>query len=82
MWQVWEYPLPTGDTARGIAAGFSDFGGTDVSHRFHRLGPDGRRIEYENGGHRLDIVNGPPAKLMKRIGAMQPGGAFVVGGAA
>lgn len=76
MWQVWEYETPTGEVVRGIPAGTSDFGGTDVSQRFHRIGPDGRRVEYANGGVCLDIVSGSKLRAARRIGAMPPHGIF------
>jgi len=78
MWQVWEYDDATGTMRRGVSAGQSDYGGTDVTYRFHRLDDDGRRIEYANGGFMLDFINGPKARWAKvrRIGAMTPGGQF------
>lgn len=76
MYQVWKY-LDATDTERlGIIVRHSDFGGTDISYCFHRLGDDGRVIEFDNGGHRLNIVSGPRLKLANRVGAMEPGGSF------
>lgn len=76
MLQVWEYETATGVTVRGAMAGHSDFGGADISYRFHRLDDSGRVIETQNGGHLLDIVSGSRLKAANRIGAMPFGGAF------
>lgn len=64
---VWEYEVG-GATYRGAMLGFRDYGGTDVSYRFHRLGEDGRPITFPNGGIRLDILSGAPLKAARRIG--------------
>ncbi len=65
---VWEYEVAGGCTVQGAMQGFSDFGGTDVSYRFHRLGDDGRPITYDNGGKLLDVVSGYRLKAARRIG--------------
>ena len=75
MLQIWEYETYTGKQ-RGIFAGFSDFGGTDVPYRFHRLDENGLKIESPNGGVHLDVVQGSLLKSAKRIGAVNPGEAF------
>lgn len=75
MLQIWEYETANG-TQRGIFAGFSDFGGTDVPYRFHRLDENGMKIEYSNGGVHLDVVQGSRLKTAKRIGAVNKGEAF------
>lgn len=73
MYQVWKYVDAIGVERIGVAYGFSDFGGTDVSQRFWRIGEDGLPIQYENGGRNIDIVSGPKLKLANRIGAVKPG---------
>jgi len=78
MLQVWAYPDRADVTRYGVFARFSDFGGTDVSYYFHRLGDDGRVIEYENGGRCLDVVSGARLKTAKRVGAIAPGDAFTI----
>lgn len=76
MWQVWSYQSATGEECLGVIAGFNDFGGSDVTYRFQRLGPDGRRIEYEGGGVYLDCLSGARLKAARRVGAMPPHGVF------
>lgn len=76
MKQIWTYQDAMGVQRFGAMAGFSDFGGTDVTYRFHRLDDSGRVIEYDNGGRCLDCVSGSRLKAAKRVGAVKPGGAF------
>lgn len=76
MLQIWTYQDAMGVQRFGAMTGFSDFGGTDVPYRFHRLGNDGRVIEYPNGGHMLDVVSGSRLKAARRVGAIAPGDAF------
>jgi hypothetical protein len=76
MLQVWAYPASNGCVYHGIFTGFSDFGGTDVSYRFHRLGDNGLPITFDNGGIRLDIVSGSSLKRANRIGAVKQGEPF------
>ncbi len=72
MFQVWQYVDATGVTRQGVMRGYVDRGGTDVTYRFHRLDDSGVPIRYENGGRRVDLLNGPALKTAKRIGAMTP----------
>jgi hypothetical protein len=76
MLQVWCYQASRGTVEYGVFTGFSDFGGTDITYRFHRLGNDGLPITYPNGGIALDCVSGSSLKAAKRIGAVKPGEAF------
>lgn len=76
MLQIWTYQDAMGVQRFGAMVGFSDFGGTDVPYRFHRLGDDGHVIEYPNGGHMLDVVSGGRLKAARRVGAIAPGEAF------
>lgn len=64
---MWEYKDAVGVTRRGIFLGYSDFGGTDVSYRFHRLDENEQPIRYDNGGIHLDVVSGSRLKEAKRI---------------
>ena len=78
MLQVWTYQDAMGIQRFGAMQGFSDLGGTDITYRFHRLGADGRIIEYENGGHCLDCVAGARLKEANRVGAMHVSEAFEI----
>jgi hypothetical protein len=75
--QVWAYQASDGVTYHGIMTGFTDRGGTDVTYRFHRLGPDGLPIVFDNGGIRLDLISGYALKQAKRIGATPDGQPFL-----
>lgn len=70
MLHVWEYQDARGVACRGVMRGHTDFGGTDVAYRFHRLDDTGRPITYDNGGIALDLVSGARLKAAKRIGTM------------
>lgn len=70
MIHIWEYQDCTGKTCRGAMRGFSDFGGSDVTYRFHRLDAAGRPIRHANGGICLDLVSGFRLKAAKKIGTM------------
>lgn len=72
MMHIWEYQDATGVTRKGVVIGHSDFGGTDVSMKFHRLDDAGKPIRYPNGGRAVDVVNGPALKCAKHIGTMTP----------
>ena len=76
MLQVWCYMSSRGTAEYGIFQGYSDFGGTDVTYRFHRLGNDGLPICYDNGGIALDCVSGSSLKAAKRVGAVNKGEAW------
>lgn len=76
MLQIWTYQDAMGVQRFGAMIGFSDFGGTDVPYRFHRLGNDGRVIEFPNGGRMLDVVSGARLQAARRVGAIAPGDAF------
>jgi hypothetical protein len=73
MLQVWVYPTSQGTVEYGVMLGFSDFGGTDITYRFHRLGKDGLPITFDNGGIRLDCVSGSSLKRSQRVGATPSG---------
>ena len=77
MLQVWEYETTGGATVRGAMAGFSDFGGSDVVYRFHRLDDSGRVMTFPGDGRMIDSLGGSRLKAARRIGAMEPGGAFL-----
>ncbi len=64
---VWEYKDATGVKHRGVMMGFSDFGGTDVTYRFHRLDENNTPIVFENGGISLDLVSGARLKEARRL---------------
>lgn len=70
MLHIWEYQDATGKTRRGVMRGFSEFGGTDVTYRFHRLDDDWRPIRHANGGACMDLVSGFRLKAAKKIGTM------------
>ena len=72
MMHVWEYQDATGVTRRGVMRGFTDYGGTDVTYRFHRLDNSGAPIRHDNGGRTVDLVSGPALKAAKRVGGMSP----------
>ena len=76
MLHVWEYESATGVLSRGVMLGFSDFGGTDVTYKFHRLGDDGHPVVYDNGGRLVDMVSGARLKAAKRLGAVKSGEAY------
>ena len=76
MRQVWAYTSSAGTAEYGLFMGFSDFGGTDVTYRFHRLGPDGLPITFSNGGIRMDSVSGSSLKKANRVGAVNDGAAW------
>jgi hypothetical protein len=81
MNQVWIYPASNGCVYHGIFLGFSDFGGTDISYRFHRLDDQGLPIAFTSAdgkhqGIRLDIVSGSSLKRAQRVGAVEIGQAF------
>ena len=73
MRQVWRYMASRGTVEYGLFMGFSDFGGTDVIYRFHRLGNDGLPIRYPGGGIALDCVRGSNLKAAQRVGATPDG---------
>ena len=73
MLQVWSYMASDGAAYYGVMVGFSDFGGTDVTYRFHRFGDDGLPITFSNGGIRLDCVGGYNLKNAQRVGATHKG---------
>lgn len=77
MLQIWSYIDATGATRLGAMRGYSDFGGSDITYRFHRLGGDGLPITHDNGGICLDLVSGFRLKAAKRIGAVPPGEPFM-----
>jgi len=77
MRQVWKYETSQG-WFYGLFKNFSDRGGTDVTYFFHRLGPDGLPIVFENGGIRLDCVSGSRLKAAERVGAVKEGEPFMV----
>lgn len=64
---VWEYDDATGVRRRGLMVGYSDFGGTDVTYRFHRLDDANAPVTYPNGGILLDLVSGARLKEARRI---------------
>ena len=64
---VWAYEDATGTPRRGLMTGFNDFGGTDISYRFHRLGDDDKPIRFEEGGIMLDVVSGERLKRAQRV---------------
>lgn len=70
MMHIWEYRDAAGVMRHGVARGYVDRGGTDVSHRFHRLDDAGKPIRYENGGRCIDIVSGPAMKTARHVGTM------------
>ena len=70
MLHIWEYQDATGVTRQGVMRGYSDFGGTDVTYKFHRLNNEGKPIRYDNGGRDVDLVSGYKLKQAKRIGGM------------
>lgn len=76
MLQIWEYRDSADVVRLGAFLDFRDYGGTDVSYKFHRLGADGLPVIYENGGKLVDIVAGARLKLARRIGAAKIGEAF------
>lgn len=78
MYQIWTYPDATGVMRYGIAYGFSDFGGTDVTQRFWRLDEKGMPMEFPNGGRQIDSLNGPACKKAIRVGAVSPGKPFKI----
>lgn len=78
MLQVWKYRDYMNVERHGIMQGFSDFGGTDVSYRFHQLGEDGLPITFPNGGIRLDIVSGQRLKEAQRVGAVHQGQPYII----
>ena len=65
---VWEYEDCTGVPRNGAMLGSSEFGGTDVTYRYHRLNESGTPIVFDNGGIALDLVSGPRLKAARRIG--------------
>jgi len=65
---VWQYEDGTGVQRNGAMLGFSDFGGSDITYRYHRLDESGNPIIYANGGIALDLVSGYRLKAAKRIG--------------
>lgn len=67
MRQIWQYQTQTGQTVRGAMRGFSDFGGTDLNYRFHRLDDAGNPVVYENGGILLDVVSGARLKAARNV---------------
>ena len=62
MQQVWEYEDATGATRRGVMLEFSVRGGSDVTYKFHRLGSDGKPVEFRNGGRCVDYCSGERLK--------------------
>jgi hypothetical protein len=65
---VWQYEDCTGRICKGAMLGFSDFGGTDITYRFHRLNENGFPIVHDNGSMTLDLVSGSRLKAATRIG--------------
>lgn len=72
MMQIWEYRDATGVVRRGVPMKQIDFGGTDVSTYFHRVDDENRLIKLDNGGIRLDVINGPHNKP-RHLGAFEVG---------
>jgi hypothetical protein len=72
MMQIWEYRDATGVTRRGVPMKQISFGGTDVSTYFHRVDDENRLIKFDNGGIRLDIINGPNNRP-RHLGAFDVG---------
>lgn len=64
---TWEYTDASGVTRRGHFLRHSDYGGTDVTYTFHRLGDDGFPLASPSGGRIVDCVAGARLKLARRI---------------
>lgn len=77
MFQVWRYLDATSVWRYGIMLGFTDFGGTDVTYKFHRLGDDGLPIVFDNGGRLVDFASGERLKQANRVGAVKAGAAYI-----
>ncbi len=77
MFQVWRYLDATSVWRYGIMLGFTDYGGTDVTYKFHRIGDDGMPIVFDNGGRLVDFASGERLKQSNRVGAVRAGEAYI-----
>ena len=76
MLSVWKYKDNLSVDCYGIFLKHADFGGTDITYFFHRLGKDGLPIVFDNGGKKMDLVSDTRLKQAEHITQIKQNEAF------